>query len=83
MKPRQLITLAAAAWFAAVSVYATAQPAPKAKPTRDSNTSIEATSDADSLRTERDRPPIARDFVQQPPLIPHTIRGYNITQNFN
>ena len=83
MKPRQLITLAAAAGFAAVSVCATAQTASKGKPARDSNTSIEATSDADSLRTERDRPPIARDFVQQPPLIPHTTRGYNITQNFN
>jgi cytochrome c-type protein NapB len=83
MKPRQLITLAAAAWLAAVSVCATAQDAPKKKPVRDANTSIEATSDADSLRTERDRPPIARDFVQQPPLIPHTTRGYNITQNFN
>ena len=34
-------------------------------------------------RLERDQPPIARDFVQQPPLIPHTIRGYQITKNFN
>jgi cytochrome c-type protein NapB len=83
MKPRQFITLAAAASLAAVSLCAAAQVAPKAKPVRDGNTSVEATSDADSLRTERDRPPIARDFVQQPPLIPHTIRGYNITQNFN
>jgi cytochrome c-type protein NapB len=24
-----------------------------------------------------------RDFVQQPPLIPHTIRDYQITKNFN
>lgn len=83
MKSRHLITLAAAAWLAAVTVCATAQDAPKGKPVRDGNTSVEATSDADSLRTERDRPPIARDFVQQPPLIPHSTRGYNITQNFN
>jgi nitrate reductase (cytochrome), electron transfer subunit len=32
---------------------------------------------------ERDRDPLPRDFVQQPPLIPHTTKGYNITQNFN
>ena len=34
-------------------------------------------------RQERDTRPIDRDFVQQPPLIPHTIAGYQITKNFN
>ena len=34
-------------------------------------------------RQERDRGPHDRDFVQQPPLIPHTISGYQITKNFN
>ena len=34
-------------------------------------------------RQERDRPPHDRDFVQQPPLIPHTINNYQITKNFN
>ena len=34
-------------------------------------------------RQERDRGPHDRDFVQQPPLIPHTIDGYQITKNFN
>jgi cytochrome c-type protein NapB len=32
---------------------------------------------------ERDQAPIDRDFVQQPPLIPHTTSGYQITLNFN
>ena len=32
---------------------------------------------------ERDHTPTARDFVQQPPLIPHTTSGYQITKNFN
>ncbi len=41
----------------------------------------EATSD--NFRNERDQPPLPRDFVQQPPLIPHTVKGYNITKNFN
>lgn len=34
-------------------------------------------------RQERDTRPYDRDFVQQPPLIPHTINGYAITRNFN
>ena len=32
---------------------------------------------------ERDHPVGDRDFVQQPPLIPHTTAGYQITKNFN
>jgi len=32
---------------------------------------------------ERDTAPAARDFVQQPPLIPHTTANYQITKNFN
>jgi len=53
----------------------------KVKSLRD--TPIEATSRADSFRAMRDREPFARDYVQQPPLIPHQVRGYNITANFN
>ncbi|MCK5727306.1 MAG: nitrate reductase cytochrome c-type subunit [Thiotrichaceae bacterium] len=30
-----------------------------------------------------DRPPIARNYFQQPPLVPHRIRGYKITINNN
>ncbi len=32
---------------------------------------------------QRDRDPIPRDFVQQPPLIPHSIASYQITRNAN
>lgn len=32
---------------------------------------------------QRDRDPIARDYVQQPPLIPHKIDGYRINLKFN
>ena len=39
--------------------------------------------ESDTFRNERDRAPLPRDFVQQPPLIPHTVRGYAITTNFN
>jgi cytochrome c-type protein NapB len=38
---------------------------------------------ADVFRQERDHGPSDRDFVQQPPLIPHTTAGYQITLNFN
>lgn len=32
---------------------------------------------------ERDRAPIPRDFVHQPPLIPHTIEGYTVNLKVN
>lgn len=32
---------------------------------------------------QRDRSPIKRDFVQQPPLIPHSIEGYVINTRSN
>jgi len=32
---------------------------------------------------QRDRDPIVRDYVQQPPLIPHKIEGYRINLKFN
>jgi cytochrome c-type protein NapB len=32
---------------------------------------------------ELDRGPITRNYVQQPPLIPHSIEGYRINQKFN
>lgn len=39
--------------------------------------------ESEGIRYGRDTPPLPRDFVQQPPLIPHTIEGYTITKNFN
>ncbi len=45
---------------------------------------ISATSRTDSIfRPEKDQELIPRNFQKQPPLIPHSIKGYNITQNFN
>lgn len=37
----------------------------------------------ESKRWEPDRSPIPRDFVQQPPLIPHDTKGYQINLKFN
>ena len=39
--------------------------------------------EGDGARYGRDQAPLPRDFVQQPPLIPHTIKGYTVTKNFN
>lgn len=44
---------------------------------------IEQTNPPSRYRQERDHGPADRDFVQQPPLIPHSIQGYQITSNFN
>ncbi len=45
--------------------------------------SIEKDSGVNMFRPERDKEKIPRNFQKQPPLIPHSIKGYNITQNFN
>ena len=46
--------------------------------------SIDAEAQAPTIkRWEPDQEVMARDFVQQPPLIPHSIEGYKINQNSN
>ena len=45
---------------------------------------IEETSvNPEAKRWEPDSSPIQRDFVQQPPLIPHDTKGYQINLKFN
>jgi len=36
-----------------------------------------------SKRFEPDRSPVPRNFIQQPPLIPHSTKGYSINLKFN
>jgi nitrate reductase (cytochrome), electron transfer subunit len=55
----------------------------KLKSLRDRDISTPAEMDSENYRIERERGVLPRDFVQQPPLIPHSIKGYNITRNFN
>ena len=38
---------------------------------------------AQIMRWQDDKEPIKRDYVQQPPLIPHSIEGYRINLKFN
>lgn len=44
---------------------------------------IDQLSKVDMFRPEKDKESIPRNFQKQPPLIPHSVKGYNITQNFN
>jgi cytochrome c-type protein NapB len=44
---------------------------------------IDQTSKVEMFRPEKDKDIIPRDFQKQPPLIPHSIKGYTINQNFN
>ncbi len=34
-------------------------------------------------RVQEDKEPIQRDYVQQPPLIPHSVSGYKVNLKFN
>ncbi|WP_371323391.1 nitrate reductase cytochrome c-type subunit [Dechloromonas sp. ZY10] len=45
--------------------------------------SIDQTSKVDMFRPEKDKENIPRNFQKQPPLIPHSVKGYVVTQNFN
>ncbi len=36
-----------------------------------------------NFRQLPDSPPIPRDYVQQPPLVPHKVEGYEVSINFN
>jgi cytochrome c-type protein NapB len=50
---------------------------------RGANPLDEAAKDPAILLIQDDREPITRDYVQQPPLIPHKIKGYKINIKFN
>ncbi len=44
---------------------------------------MEAAPDGQGTRFGPDTPVLPRDFVQQPPLVPHSNEGYTITKEFN
>lgn len=80
MKNSRLMTLALAA---SLLVFSSAGMGQGTTKSLRGDTPVEATSNAEMFKIERDRSPIPRDYVQQPPLIPHTTKGYTITANFN
>ena len=43
----------------------------------------EASAPATIMHWQEDKEPIKRDYVQQPPLVPHAIEGYKVNLKFN
>jgi nitrate reductase (cytochrome), electron transfer subunit len=81
--PGRMVMALAVIALALPAIAADDKPAGEPKSLR-GDTPVESTSNIDLYRWEKDTgAPIPRDFVQQPPLIPHTIKGYQITKNFN
>ena len=50
---------------------------------RGSNDLQQGSNDIIIKHVQEDQEPITRDFVQQPPLVPHKIEGYKINLKFN
>lgn len=50
---------------------------------RGAKTVDQAANQPDFKKWQPDRDPITRDYVQQPPLVPHKTDGYTINQKFN
>lgn len=46
-------------------------------------TPIPETNPSDTYRMEKRDRPVARNYPQQPPIIPHNVKGYQITKNVN
>lgn len=50
---------------------------------RGANPMDEPAKEPQAMKWQNDREPITRDYVQQPPLVPHKIKGYRINKKFN
>lgn len=81
---RSLLVLLAAGALALSLEGVAQQKAPQAAPqSLRGNVAVEETSNAEVFQQARDHGPIPRDYVQQPPLVPHKVDGYRIDRNFN
>ena len=80
---RNLLKLALVLTAAIAGLSLAADPAPVKLQGLRSGVPLQQDTAPAGLRQERDGGPKDRDFVQQPPLVPHTISGYQITKNFN
>jgi nitrate reductase (cytochrome), electron transfer subunit len=77
------VTGALAAALAAVALPAIAQDKqPAVKPIR-GDTPIPETNHSGTYRMERHDRALPRNYPQQPPVIPHNVKGYQITRNVN
>ena len=75
--------LATALGVMTVATVQAADPAPVKIQGLRGGTPINQDNAPNGFKQERDHGPADRDFVQQPPLVPHTIQGYQITANYN
>ncbi len=57
--------------------------AAETKSLRGDHTVDSPSADAKIMRWQDDKEPIQRDYVQQPPLIPHSVESYRINLKFN
>ncbi len=69
--------------MASVLPAAAADPAPVVLQSLRGETPIDKTTEPEMYKILRDGLPIPRSSDQEPPLIPHSVRGYQITKNFN
>ena len=87
MNIRDMLKIALAAGLLAIGVMDYGRAADAAAPVKlqglRGGTPVDQDNAPVGTRQERDHPVGNRDYVQQPPLIPHTIAGYQITKNFN
>ena len=82
MKSKSAIMFILAVTVLTVSAPAFAQDQ-ELKSLRGVNPIDESSYNPDPKRVAPDSAPIPRDFVQQPPLIPHDTKGYQINLKFN
>lgn len=83
MKVQALLSLALAGLICVCAPVAHAADAPVKINSLRGGTPVTQDNAPTASHQERDHPVSDRDFVQQPPLIPHTTSGYQITKNFN
>ena len=57
--------------------------AAETKSLRGEHTVDEPSAKPQITRWQEDKEPIPRDYIQQPPLIPHSIEGYKVNLKFN
>ena len=81
MKMRKMISVMLA--FLAISTITSLAQAERVQSLRGANPLDESSNTPVTMKVQRDREPIARDYVQQPPLIPHKIKGYKINRKYN
>ncbi len=78
-----LVMMFMLSWPAISAISATPLQAEELKSLRGSRDLQEVSQEPESNKLITDQRPIKRDFVQQPPLIPHSIENYTTTRRYN